>query len=429
MTVASEPRRGGQIAFILLTSFLNLAGIGIINPVFPFIVSRYTEPADAALAQSLLFTSYSLFQFLAVPTLGALSDRFGRRPVLLVSLLGSAAGYVIFGIGGALWVLFLGRIIDGITGGNLAAIYAYAADITKPEERTRFFGLVGSFAGLGFVLGPALGSLLYEITKVYESPVYFAAVVTLLNVIWGYFAMPESLSPDKRASKVSLIRLNPLTQMSAVFRFAQLRFFLVAVFIWQVAFAILQANVSVLTKDQFNWTPSNTGLLLFIVGTVSIIAQVGLIRLLLPRLGEWRIAVGGLFSLGTGFIIISLATFINVDWVMYIAAVFVALGNGLTLPSLTGLLSQGVSMREQGVLQGGNQSVQALGRVIGPIYGGWMYTEFGHAAPYLTGSVGLVGAILMVFVAIPPLNAYKRRLAAAPTVASDSLKPPSGSGH
>src|SRR5258707_6874907 len=186
------------VFFILFTALLTLAGVGILTPIVPFIVGKYVARADGAFVVSLLFTSYSLCQFLAVPTLGALSDRFGRRPVLLISLLGSAAGYLIFGLGGALWVLFLGRIIDGLTGGNIATIYAYGADITEPKDRTHFFGLLGAAAGMGFVMGPALGGLLYKLTNSFEAPLYFAAALTLANTVWGFFAMPVSPKPDKR---------------------------------------------------------------------------------------------------------------------------------------------------------------------------------------------------------------------------------------
>ncbi|MBZ0286615.1 MAG: MFS transporter, partial [Anaerolineae bacterium] len=259
--------------FILITGFLNLTGIGIINPVVPFIASSYVDRKDGALVVALLFTTYSLCQFLAVPTLGALSDRFGRRPVLLVSLLGSAVGYFLFGIGGALWMLFLGRIIDGLTGGNLATIYAYAADITEPDERTQFFGQIGAFAGLGFVVGPALGGLVYTLTGNISAPLYFAAVVTLANTLWGFFVMPESLAPEGRATEIPLARLNPLTQLMNVLRLPQLRLLLVGIFLWALAFAMLQSNLSYLTEDRLGWTPEGTSSIFFVVGLVGILTQ------------------------------------------------------------------------------------------------------------------------------------------------------------
>src|SRR5450432_3330945 len=174
----------GTVAFILITAFLNLAGVGLLNPVLPAIVSQYVPNQNVDAIVAALLISFSLCQFIAVPTLGALSDRYGRRPILLISLLGSAAGYLIFGLGGAQWVLFLGRMIDGLTGGNVATIYAYAADITDPSERTQFFGIIGAAGGVGFILGPALGGALSLIS--YQAPLYFGALVTLINVVGGY---------------------------------------------------------------------------------------------------------------------------------------------------------------------------------------------------------------------------------------------------
>ncbi|MEP7286033.1 MAG: MFS transporter [Chloroflexota bacterium] len=401
------------IWFILITAFLNLAGIGIINPVVPFIASSYVAKQDAAFTIALLFTVYSLCQFIAVPTLGALSDRYGRRPVLLISLLGSAAGYFIFGIGGALWMLFLGRIIDGLTGGNLAAIYAYAADITEPKDRTHFFGLLGAMAGMGFVVGPALGGIVYKLTNNISSPLYFAAVVTLLTTLWGFFVMPESLSPEKRDTQITLARLNPLTQLVDVFKIPQLRLLLLGIFLWVLAFAMLQSNLSYLTEDRLRWSADGTSAIFTVIGLVGIITQGLLIRRLLPILGEARMALVGIGSLALGFVLIAIVTFTGSAALLFVAIVFVALGNGLITPSLTGLASQAVSMREQGRVQGGNQSVQALARVIGPLWGGWAYGSIGQSAPYLSGAVGLGVAALTVIAAAPILAANKVKQAEA----------------
>lgn len=395
--------------FILITGFLNLTGVGIINPVVPFIASSYVNREDGALVVALLFTSYSLCQFIAVPTLGALSDRFGRRPVLLISLLGSAVGYLIFGIGGALWILFLGRVIDGLTGGNLATIYAYAADITEPKERTKFFGLIGAFAGLGFVVGPALGGIVYKLTGQLAAPLYFSALVTMANTVWGYFVMPESLPPEQRATEIPLARLNPLTQLTNVLRLPQLRLLLVGIFLWALAFAMLQSNLSYLTEDRLGWTPEGTSSLFFVVGLVGILTQGVLVRRLLPILGELKMALFGFAALATGFILIAVVTSTAIIPLLFLAVAFVALGNGLITPSVTGLTSQAVSLREQGRVQGGNQSAQALGRVIGPLWGGWSYGSIGQGAPYLSGAVGLALGAVMVFAAGRRFKAYAER--------------------
>jgi DHA1 family tetracycline resistance protein-like MFS transporter len=409
----------GTVPFILITAFLNLAGVGIINPVVPFIAGQYVARADGAFTVALLFTSYSLCQFIAVPTLGALSDRYGRRPVLLISLLGSAVGYFIFGLGGALWMLFLGRITDGLTGGNIATIYAYGADITKPQDRTRFFGLLGASAGMGFVVGPALGGLVYNLTGSTAAPLYFAALVTLANTVWGFFVMPEVLPAERRDTSIDLARLNPFVQLRDVLVLPQLRLLLVGVFLWTLAFAMLQSNLSYLTEDRLNWSPDGTSAIFFVIGLMGIITQGVLIRRLLPRFGESRLAIGGFLSFIVGFLLIAVVALTGAAPILFVAVVFTALGNGLITPSITGLLSQAVTMREQGRVQGGNQSVQALGRVLGPLWGGTVYGKLGPSAPYLSGAVGLTLAALTVLAAIPRLDAHQAKMAKAAAKAEE----------
>src|SRR5258708_20713403 len=351
----------GTVFFILFTAFLNLAGVGILNPIVPFIVGKYVAQANAAFAVSLLFTSYSLCQFLAVPTLGALSDKFGRRPVMLISLLGSAAGYLIFGLGGALWVLFLGRIIDGLTGGNLAAIYAYAADITEPKDRTKFFGQLGAAAGFGFVIGPALGGLIYSVTGGSNcAPLCFAALVTLANRVWGYFAMPESLAPEKRSENIPLAGLNPFSELLGVFKLAQLRVLLLGIFLWVFAFAIMQSNLSSLTETHLGWRPDATSVIFFVVGVIGIIVQGWIIPRTLPRYGELKLTIIGLVSLAIGFSLLALLAATLIPALVFAGIIFTATGNGLVTPTFTGLLSQIVVPRDQGRAQVCIQSIQAF---------------------------------------------------------------------
>lgn len=404
-TAPPSRRRGGPVTFIILTAFLNLAGIGIIAPVLNFLTGRYVaDPDQSAWAVSLLFTSYSLFQFIATPTLGTLSDRFGRRPILLLCLLGSAAGYLLLGIGGALWVLFLGRIIDGITGGNIGIIYAYAADITTPQDRTRFFGLLGAASGMGFVIGPVFGGVIYSATGLLEAPMYAAAIVTLLNVIWGWFVMPESLAPERRARAINLRQLNPFVQLLNVFRIPQIRALLIAVLVWTVAFAVIQSNIALLAETRLGWTPRDTNGLFFAIGLIQIITQGMLLRRLVNRFGEGRLLIGGMLSLLTGLLLVALTAATASTAIIFSAVLFTSFGNGLIIPTSGALLSKAVGVREQGLIQGGNQSVQALGRVLGPVYAGYTYTGFGAVATY-------AGAAGMMLVALAAAGAGLRALA------------------
>jgi DHA1 family tetracycline resistance protein-like MFS transporter len=400
---ASIPRNA--LIFILITAFLNLAGIGLIGPVSAFLVERYlTTPEEVAVASGLLFTSYSFFQFLAVPALGVLSDRFGRRPVLLLCLLGSALGYLLFGIGGALWVLFVGRIIDGITGGNLAAIFAYIADLTQPQERTRYYGLVGAVSGLGFVIGPAVGGALSQLGGT-TAPVYFAAFITLLNMIWGYFAMPESLAPEKRITQINVTRLNPLSQLIDVFRLPQLRWLLLASFIFTLPFALLSANLTVLGKDYLGAQPADIAVVFTVFGLVGIIVQGGLIRPLIARFGEFNLAVAGAVISAVGLFILSTIPTVRETWDILLGAAVFALGNGLLTPTLTGLISQAVGARDQGRAQGGSQAVQALARVLGPIGGSAAYVQISAGSPYWIGALLGILVVVCLYLALPALKA------------------------
>lgn len=395
-----------SLIFILVTGFLNLAGVGLIAPISPFLVNKYvTSPDQLAIANGLIFTSYSLFQFLALPGLGALSDRFGRRPVLLISLFGSAVGYVIFGIGGALWVLFLGRIVDGITGANLSAIYAYIADLTPPQERTRYFGMIGSVSGFGFVVGPAIGGLLAGIAGP-TAPVYFAAFVTLLNVVWGYFAMPESLDRSKRSEQISVHHLNPLTQLVAAFRMPQLTWLLVATLLWALPFAGMQSNLSVLAKDELGFTAQDVAGLFTMIGVIGIIMQGLVVPRAAKKIGEVRLAILAAASMTIGFLIISQIPYHSETGWIYVGLVMFALGNTSLIPTLSSMFSQSASIREQGRVQSANQSMQAVGRVVGPTGAGAVYGLLGPSSPYL------IGAVLMTCTGMAIVFASRRRVQA-----------------
>lgn len=402
-TSASIDRR--SLIFILITAFLNLAGIGLVAPVTNFLVQRYvSDPGQIAIANGLLFTSYSFFQFLAVPTLGALSDRYGRRLILLLSLFGSAVGYLIFGIGGALWVLFLGRIIDGVTGGNIGTIYAYVADLTEPKERARYYGLIGAVGGLGFVAGPAIGGILARFGGT-AAPVFFAALVTFINVVWGYFAMPESLRPEQRMEKISLIKLNPFWQLRDVFKIPQLRWLLVATFLWMTPFAMMQSNLAVLGSDWLGAREQDISLVFAIIGLIIVIVQGGLIRPLLRIFSESRLTLIGMVLFAIGFFFYALVPTTGSNGTLLMATLIFPVGNALITPTIASLTSQAVGPREQGRVQGGSQSVQAFARVIGPTLGGYAYAQFGATMPYAASVIFLIVACTCVLFALPDLRA------------------------
>jgi len=386
------------LIFGLMSVFLCGIGFTIIAPVVPFLVQPYiSNPGDQAIVVTLLTSVYAVCVFFAAPGLGALSDRYGRRPVLLLCLLGSAIGYLVFGIGGALWVLFVGRIIDGITGGTISTIFAYFADIIPPEQSTKYFGWVSAIAGVGTVIGPTLGGLLAKFG--YSVPMYFGAIITLLNVVYGFFFMPESLDKNNRLEKITLVRLNPFTQLANILSMKNLKRLLVSAFLLWIPNGSLQAIFSQFTIDTFSFQPALIGLMFSIMGFQDIISQGFIMPKLLIKLSDKQIAILGMVSEIIGYSLIALSALFSF-YPLFIVGMFIfGFGDSIFGPSFNGMLSKSVDSSEQGRIQGGSQSIQALARMIGPIIGGQIYVSLGHAAPAFMG-------MILIAVAIPVL--YKR---------------------
>lgn len=393
--------------FIFIAIFLDLLGAGMILPLLPYYV-KLIEQADApwimanlALIVGMLTASFSLFQFLFTPVLGALSDRIGRRPVLLVSLAGTGVAYVLLGLAdqfvgfGAvvfLGVLFFARILDGITGGNISTAQAYIADITSPEERARGMGLIGAAFGLGFMLGPAFGGLLSTVSL--SAPAYVAAALTFANVLFGFLKLPESL-PHERRTAVPARQMNPFVRLQGVLGRTSIRPLLIGTLLLNLAFAGLQSNFAVFSDVRFGYGPLEIAFLFAFIGAIAVVVQGFLIRRLVPRFGEARLAVTGLILMTLAFAVVAFAP---VGWMLYPAMALLATGSGLATPSITSLISRRVAPHEQGGILGGVQALTSLTMVIGPLLAGAMFDAIGPAAPYLAG-VLLVGSGLVVLAA------------------------------
>ncbi|AIQ63027.1 MFS transporter [Paenibacillus stellifer] len=383
------------LIFGLMSVFLCGIGFSIIAPVVPFLVQPYTNPGNQAVVVTLLTSVYAFCVFFAAPGLGALSDRYGRRPMLLICLLGSAIGYFVFGLGGALWVLFAGRIIEGIAGGVISTLFAYFADITPGEQRTKYFGWMSAVVGVGSAIGPTVGGLLAKFG--YSVPMYAAAAVTLLNVIFGYFFMSESLDKNKRLKKITLVRLNPFTQLVNVLSVKTLKRLLISAFLLWIPNGSLQAVFSQFTLDTFNWAPALIGLMFSIMGVQDIISQGVIMPQLLKKLRDGQIAILGMVSEIIGYGLIALSALFSF-YPLVIAGMFIfGFGDSIFGPSFNGMVSKSAESSEQGRIQGGSQSIQALARIIGPILGGQIYVSLGHAAPAVMGMILIAAAIPVLY--------------------------------
>lgn len=383
------------LRFGLISVFLCGLGFSIITPVVPFLVQPYVHSsAEQAIMVTLLMSVYALCVFLAAPVLGALSDKYGRRPILLLCLFGSAIGYLIFGIGGALWVLFVGRIIEGITGGSISTIFAYFADIIPSQQRTKYFGWLGAIVGVATIIGPTLGGLLAKFD--YTFPLYFGAVITLLNMLYGFFFMPESLAQQHRQPEITLQKLNPFSQLAGLLSTKYLSRLLISAFLLWIPNGSLQAIFSQLTIDTFQWKPVLIGLMFSILGIQDIISQGLIMPQLLKKYSDKQIVTFGMIAEMIGYGLIALSIGFTY-YPLFIAGLFVfGCGDSIFGPAFNGMLSKSVDASEQGRIQGGSQSIQALARMIGPLIGGQLYILLGHAAPAWLGIILIVLAIMVL---------------------------------
>lgn len=381
-TAPVAPAARKALIFVILTVFLDLLGVGILMPVIPYLTGRFR---DDALTVGALALSFSAAQFLALPVLGGLSDRWGRRPVLLISLFGSGIGYVLFGIGGALWVLFLSRILDGATGGNISVAQAYIADVSGPEDRAKNMGLIGAAFGIGFIIGPAAGGALSKISL--EAPAWAAAILCFANVSFGLFHLPESL--PREARKHGPFRpqdWNAFTAVGRALRAPELQTLMLGALAINVAMSGLQSNFAVLTLKRYGYGPDDNAILFAYLGVLAALAQGVLVRRVIPALGEERTARTGLVLNCLGFSLMAYAP--SPLWI-YLAIAFTAAGNGLVMPSMTSILAHRAGPGRQGEVLGSMQALASLGRIFGPLIAGWSFDHIATGAPYWFGSAVL----------------------------------------
>src|SRR3984893_14301439 len=374
---------------LFLIVFVDLVGFGLVIPLLPFYAVRFAASPQEVTA---LLAIYSLAQLVTAPLWGRLSDRVGRRPVLLVSLMASALAYLWLGGAPELLMLFAARGFAGACAGNIAAAQAYIADVTGPEERARGMGLIGAALGLGFIIGPALGGLIAgndQATADTVTPAWVAAGLSVLALCGVLLLLPESLPANLRDRAAGRSRVGAVMDVLSrpILSRLILIFFLVI-----LAFAGMESTFALWAIGQFGWGPRQVGYVFAYVGLLSAVLQGGLIGHLARRFGEERLLLGGLTLIGLGLLVMTLAYNLAV---LVAAVTALALGMGLTQPSLHSLISRRAGAAEQGEVMGVSQSVASLSRVLGPFAAGFCFAEFGRNAAFLWGAVLVAAALLL----------------------------------
>ncbi len=399
--------RRPALGFIFITLLIDVTGLGIIIPVMPKLILELTTGtlSEAASYGGWLVSVYAIMQFICAPIVGALSDRYGRRPVLLASLFGFGLDYLLLAFAPTIGWLFLGRMIAGIMGASFTTAGAYIADISTPDKRAQNFGIIGMAFGLGFILGPVIGGLLGGFGS--RIPFIVAAALTLLNWLYGYFILPESLKPENRRA-FQWKRANPVGTLKSLFRYRVIAgLFISLAFVYIAAHAV-QSNWSYYTIEKFNWNERAIGISLGVVGLMFAIVQGGLIRIIIPKLGQERSVYVGLSLYAVGFLLYGLAT---QGWMMYAVTIIYCLGS-IAGPALQGIMSGIIPPNEQGELQGGFTSLMSLASIIGPPIMNELFAFFtSKDAPiYLPGAAMLLGALLTIISSLLARRNLKRHL-------------------
>lgn len=378
---------------MFVTVFLDLVGFGIVIPLLPLYAQRY---GAGTVAVAWLLAVYSLMQFLFAPAWGRLSDRIGRRPVLLVGLFGSAATYLAFGVAGSFPLLLVARALNGAAGANVGVAQAYIADVTRPEERARGMGMIGAAFGLGFIVGPAIGGVLSQWG--FQAPFLFAAALTLANAVVAVFRLPESLPPERRTGRPGALTL--ADRARALFGRetpARLRALYLTGFLFVLGIAAFEGTISLWADARWHASGHQVAFLFVYLGVVVAIAQGGLVGPLVRRLGERRTALVGLAGVATGGVLAAWAA----TWPVLLAALgLIAFGQGVASPAVSSLVSRQGGAGEQGRVLGVYQSLSALGRAAGPVAGGIALAHVGLAAPFLSASaVAAAAAVVLLALA------------------------------
>lgn len=391
MTLRPAARRAAT-GFVLVTAALDIMSMGIVAPVLPELVKEMTgSSASASLWNGLFIALWAGMQFVFSPVIGSLSDRFGRRPVLLLSVAGLGADFLLMAVAPNLWWLAVGRLIGGITSSSFTTVYAYVADVTPPERRARAYGLIGAAFSGGFILGPLAGGVLGEISL--RAPFWAAALLCGLAFLYGLFILPESLAPDKRMA-FSFARANPFGALRLLRSHPELSGLALVTFLMHFAHHVFSVVFVLYAGDRYGWTAFEVGLLLALAGALDMMVQALLVGPVVRRWGDRRAMVWGMFSGAAGMAAMGLAP----TGPLFVAALVLSALWGLAMPTLQSLMTRLVSEREQGQLQGANNSVASVAGVISPLVFGAVYglsVGPGAVLPFI-GSAFLIGGGVLV---------------------------------
>lgn len=398
MTAPPSAQRPAALAFILLTVLLDVMGLGLIIPVFPLLITDLAHSATLGAQLVGVFTAvYALMQFVFAPVLGALSDRYGRRPVLLASLTGMGLDYLLLFFAPNLWWLFVGRLIAGMTGASITVANAYLADVTPPEGRARSFGMLGATFGVGFILGPALGGVLGDIDL--RLPFLVAAGLALLNAVYGFFILPESLPQGDRGKAVGGSVLNPLLPLRDLGRYPLVRNLALAFIFIGLAQQVIFSTWVLFTEKVLGWSPAQNGAALAVVGVLSAVVQGGLIGVAMRVLGERGAILTGLLLGTVQYLLLGAA---RSGEMLYASIVLGSLA-GIAGPAIQGLISRAIDPSEQGRIQGALTSLNSLVGIVGPLAATAVFAYFTRpgntfhepgAAFYMAALFSLAGTVV-----------------------------------
>ena len=394
------------IGFIFVTLLIDVIGFGIIIPVFPKLITQLIHGNISVASQwgGLLTFAYAIMQFLCAPIMGNLSDQYGRRPVLLLSLFGFGIDYLFLAFAPTIWWLFIGRIIAGITGASFTTATAYIADISTDKNRAQNFGMIGAAFGLGFIIGPVMGGLLGQYSA--RLPFLVAAGLTLLNTAYGYFVLPESLTKEHRR-KFEWKRANPIGSLRQIKKYPSVGGLIGSLVLVYIAAHAVQSTWTYINIEKFNWSESLIGYSLGVVGLLVAIVQGGLIRFINPKLGNEKSVFIGLLFYSVGLLLFAFA---SQTWMMFIFLIPYCLG-GICGPALQSIISGAVPKNEQGELQGALTSLISLTSIIGPLLMTFLFYYFTKkgAILHFAGAPFLLGAILMLGSAMIAYSTLKGR--------------------